>query len=184
MASLECRSLSAVFMPNSTTNHKTFDMPQDPTLWNQSRAPGLNASKLLKQYRQLHHRIWHMLQIHHIKTLNSSPRPSTMRSMTQSRYPRRGLPEAPLSLHIKATNWLPHACNGNLVMAITEVIAGHTIPTENHLILPKKSFGLNTKTLENCGKRMDPLPFLASADAPERKERGPRRDGSGGGALP
>ena len=96
--------------------------------------PVQNASKSLKEYRQLHHRVWHRLQNHHLETLNSSPRLSTMRSMTQSRYPRRGLPEAPLSLHIKATNWLPHACNGNLVMAITEVIAGHTILTENHLI--------------------------------------------------
>ena len=30
---------------------------------------------------------------------------------------------------------------------------------------------------------MGPLPFLSLADAPERKkERGPRHDGSGGGA--
>jgi hypothetical protein len=29
------------------------------------------------------------------------------------------------------------ACNDDLVMAITEVIAGNTMPTENHLISPK-----------------------------------------------
>ena len=43
-------------------------------------------------------------------------------------------------------------------------------------------FGLNTKTLENCRKRMSPLLFLSPADAPERKEMGPRHGGSGGGA--
>jgi hypothetical protein len=62
-----------------------------------------------------------------------------MRSMTQSRYSRRGLPEALLPLQIKIINWPPvdkiDAWNGDLVVAITEVIAGHTIPTENHLIL-------------------------------------------------
>ena len=61
-----------------------------------------------------------------------------MRSMTQSRCPRRGLPEAPLSLQIKAINWPPtdeiDAYNDNLIVTITEVIAGHTIPTKNHLI--------------------------------------------------
>ena len=31
------------------------------------------------------------------------------------------------------------------------------------------------------GKRMSPLLFLSPADALERKERGPRRGGSGGG---
>jgi hypothetical protein len=52
-----------------------------------------------------------------------------------------GLPEAPLHLQIKVINWLPadeiDACDGDLVVAITEVIAGHTIPTKNHLILLK-----------------------------------------------
>jgi hypothetical protein len=55
-------------------------------------------------------------------------------------------------LHIKATNWSSadeiNACNSDFVVAITEVIVGHTIPTENHLILPKNLFGLNPKTLE------------------------------------
>jgi len=49
-------------------------------------------------------------------------------------------------LHIKATNWPPadeiDTCNGDLVEAIIEVIAGHTIPTENHLISPENLFGL------------------------------------------
>ena len=61
-----------------------------------------------------------------------------MRSMIRSRCPRKGLLEAPLPLHIKATNW-PLAdeidvYNADLVVAIIEVIAGNTIPTENHLI--------------------------------------------------
>ena len=44
-------------------------------------------------------------------------------------------------------------------------------------------FGLNPKTSENYGKRMGDLQFLSPVDALERKkERGPRHDGSGGGA--
>ena len=37
MTSIECRSQSAVLMPYLTTNPKTLDMPQDPTLRNQSK---------------------------------------------------------------------------------------------------------------------------------------------------
>jgi hypothetical protein len=37
MASLEHRSQSPVLMPNPTTNPKKLDMPQDPTLRNQSK---------------------------------------------------------------------------------------------------------------------------------------------------
>jgi hypothetical protein len=40
------------------------------------------------------------------------------------------------------------ACDGNLIVAIIEVAAGNTIPTENHLILSKDLFGLNPKQLE------------------------------------
>jgi hypothetical protein len=40
----------------------------------------------------LHRRVWHKLQNHHLETLNFSPRPSTMRSITRSRCPCRGLP--------------------------------------------------------------------------------------------
>jgi hypothetical protein len=44
-------------------------------------------------------------------------------------------------LQIKATNWPStdqiDACNGDLVVAIIEVITENTIPTENHLILLK-----------------------------------------------
>jgi hypothetical protein len=68
-------------------------------------------------------------------------------------------------------------------MAVTEVIVGNTIPTENHLISSKDLFGLNPKQLDikNMGKRMGPLPFWSPANAPERKkERGPRCDGGGG----
>jgi hypothetical protein len=46
-----------------------------------------------------------------------------------------------------ATTWLPtneiDACKGDLVVTITEVIAGNTISTENHLISPEDLFGLN-----------------------------------------
>jgi hypothetical protein len=61
--------------------------------------------------------------------------------MTQSHYPRRGLPEAPLPFQIKATNWSSadeiDAYNDDLVAAITEVIAENMMPTENHLISPE-----------------------------------------------
>ena len=52
-----------------------------------------------------------------------------------------GAPRSTLPLQIKATNWPPadefDACNDDLIVAIAEVIAGHTIPTKNHLILLK-----------------------------------------------
>jgi hypothetical protein len=66
-------------------------------------------------------------------------------------------------------------------MAITEFTTGHTIPIRNHLI-SSKVYLTQYKTLENFEKRMGSLPFFSPADAPERKERGPRRDDSGGGA--
>jgi hypothetical protein len=121
-------------------------MPQDLTFRNQSK----NASKSLKEYRQLHRRVRHKLQNHHLKTLNSSSRPSTMRSMTRSRCPFRGFPEAPVPLQIKATKWPSaneiDACNGDLVVTITEVIAVNAMSTKNHLISPKD---LLDKTLIN-----------------------------------
>ena len=50
-----------------------------------------------------------------------------MRSMIHSGSVRRGFPEGPLPLQIGATNWLPaneiDACNDDLVVAITQVIA-------------------------------------------------------------
>ena len=40
-----------------------------------------------------------------------------------------------------ATNWLPadeiDVCNDDLVVVITEVIADHTNPAENHMISPE-----------------------------------------------
>ena len=103
--------------------------------------------------------------------------------MTQNRCPRRDLPEASLPLQIKATNWPPadeiDTCNDDLIVTITEVIAGHTILIEKSSDFAKKSFELNTKTHENCEKRMGPLPFFSPADAPEREERGPRHGGGG-----
>jgi hypothetical protein len=52
--------------------------------------PVQNASKSLKEYRQLHRHVWHRMQIPHLDTSNSSLRPSTMRSMARSRFPCRG----------------------------------------------------------------------------------------------
>ena len=68
--------------------------------------------------------------------------------MTRSRCLRRGLPEGPLLLQIMATNWPPadeiDACNDDMV--ITEIIADHTNPAENHMISPK-IYLANPKTL-------------------------------------
>ena len=76
--------------------------------------------------------------------------------MTWSRCLRTGLPEGPLPLQIEATNWPPaneiDACNDDLVMAITEVIAENTNPTGNHLILSEDYLDSNPKTLEECGE--------------------------------
>ena len=92
---------SIVFFPNAfprtsepkcSSYAESNDQPQNighAIRFNASE-PVQNTSKSLKEYRQLHHRVWHRLQNHHLETLNSSPRPSTMRSMTQSRCPRRG----------------------------------------------------------------------------------------------
>jgi len=49
-----------------------------------------------------------------------------------------------------ATNWLPadeiDVCNDDLVVVITEDIADHTNPAENHMISPK-NYLANAKTL-------------------------------------
>jgi hypothetical protein len=68
-------------------------------------------------------------------------------------------------LQIKATNWPPaneiDASNGDLVVAITEVIARNMTLLENQLISPK-DIGLNPKQLDMkiVGKRMAPPPLL------------------------
>ena len=76
--------------------------------------------------------------------------------MTCSRCLHRGLPEGPLPLQIEATNWpLANeidACNDDLVVTITEVIAENTNPTGNHLILSEDYLDSNPKTLEECGE--------------------------------
>jgi hypothetical protein len=60
-----------------------------------------------------------------------------MRSMTQSHYLRRGISEALLPLQIKATKRpLDDEIDACLIVAITEVIVGYMILTENHLISP------------------------------------------------
>ena len=70
--------------------------------------------------------------------------------MIRSRCLRRGLLEEPLPSQIMATNWPPadeiDACNDDLVMVITEVIADHTNPAKNHMISPK-IYLANPKTL-------------------------------------
>ena len=100
---------SIVFFPNSfprtpepKCSHyvKFNDQPQNIEHATRSNVsePVQNSSKSLKEYRQLHHWVWHRLQNHHLKILNSSQRSSMMRSMTRSRCPHRGLLEAPLPL--------------------------------------------------------------------------------------
>ena len=69
--------------------------------------------------------------------------------MIRSRCPRRGLPEAPLPLEIKVINDEIDAYSGDLIVAITQVITGNTILTENHLILLEIYLDSNPKTLEN-----------------------------------
>jgi hypothetical protein len=93
-------------------------------------------------------------------------------------------------LQIKAAGWPPadeiDACNGNLVVAITQIIAGITIPAKNHLYLPKDLFGLNPKQLDikKREKIWVPYPLLSSANAPEeKKERGPGCGCRGGGGC-
>ena len=55
-------------------------------------------------------------------------------------------------MQIEATNWPPaneiDACNDDLIVAITEVIAEHTNPTGNHLISSEDYLDSNPKTLE------------------------------------
>jgi hypothetical protein len=65
-------------------------------------------------------------------------------------------------LQIKAPNWPPaneiDARNGDLVVAITEVIVGNTILTEKYLISPEDLFGLNPNLdMKPAKKRMGPL---------------------------
>jgi hypothetical protein len=71
--------------------------------------------------------------------------------MTWSSCARWDRLEAPLPLQIKATNWPPaneiDASNGDLVVAITEVIARNMTLLENQLISPK-DIGLNPKQLD------------------------------------
>jgi hypothetical protein len=98
-----------------------------------------------------------------------------------------GAPKSTPLLADKAINWPPadkiNAYNNDLIVAITEVIAGHTILAKNLLISPTNLYGLNPKQLlKNYRKRMGPLPFLCLADAPGRKkEMDPTHDSGGNG---
>jgi len=71
-------------------------------------------------------------------------------------------------LQIKATNWPPadeiDPCNNDLVVTITEVIAGNTISTENHLISSVDLFEANPKQLDIKlrGKKDGSPPLLFS----------------------
>ena len=106
--------------------------------------------------------------------------------MTRSRCPRRGLPEAPIPLQIKVTNWPPadeiDACNGDLIVAITEVIAGNTILTENHPISSVDLFGqtLDKPDIKLRKKEMSALSLPPIEASKRKKKRGPRwRRGDG-----
>ena len=95
--------------------------------------------------------------------------------MIRSRCPRKGLLEAPLPLHIKATNW-PLAdeidvYNADLVVAIIEVIAGNKTPRKNHLILPVNLFGLNLKqTGYKIVEKRDGCPLVPTTGRQEEGE--------------
>jgi len=52
-------------------------------------------------------------------------------------------------LQIKVINDEIDACNGDLIVATTQVITENTILTENHLILLEIYLDSNPKTLEN-----------------------------------
>ena len=94
--------------------------------------------------------------------------------MIWSRFPRRGLPEAPLPLEIKVINDEIDACSGDLIVAITQVITGNTILTENHLILLEIYLDSNPKTLEETGEKDGFSPLLVSGRvAGEEEEEGP-----------
>jgi hypothetical protein len=98
--------------------------------------------------------------------------------MAQSSCPHWGRQEAPSPLQIKATNW-PSAnkidtCNGDLIVAITEVIAGNTIPTKNHLISLENVFGLNPKQLKiTAEKDGSPLFLIHGRRTGEEEKEGP-----------
>ena len=81
--------------------------------------------------------------------------------MTRSSCPRWKRPEAPLPLQTKVTNWPLSdeidARNDDLAVTITEVIAGHTIPTENLLISLKILFGLVRVEIVQSWRRIEIL---------------------------
>jgi len=68
-------------------------------------------------------------------------------------------------LQIKAVNWPPadeiDTCNDDLVVTITEVITGNTIPTKSS-DLPEIYLDSNPKTLEETRKKDGFSPLLVS----------------------
>ena len=97
--------------------------------------------------------------------------------MTQSSRLRWGRPEAPLPLQIMATTWPPtdeiDACNGDLVVAITEFIAGHTILTGNHLISPEIYLDSILRHQKTWGKGWVPSHLVSSRRAGEEEREEP-----------
>jgi hypothetical protein len=108
-------------------------------------------------------------------------------------------------LQIKAAGWPSadeiDACNGDFVVAITQIIAEITISAENHLNLPKNLFGLNSKQLDikkwekvwvlypycplqtHWRRRKRGALGVAAAMAVARNRRCGRRRGGGGSRL-
>lgn len=89
---------------------------------------------------------------------------------------------APLPLQIMATNWPLadeiNACNSDLDIAITEVIAGNKMSIKDHLNSSIDLFRLSIVQidLKNCDKRkMFPLSFLSLTDSQKRKKRDPKQ---------
>jgi hypothetical protein len=153
MASLKHRSQSIVLMPNPTTNPKTLDMLQDPTLRNHSSSQNFDLSMTNRRWDR-----W--------------PGVAVLVGSAQ---------KAPPPLADKGHRWPPvdeiDACNDDLVMTIAEVIAGITIPTENHLILLKDLFVQNPKQLDIKG-------WVSSPSCPRQTHlRGRRRGTLGAGGT-
>ena len=80
----------------------------------------------------------------------------------------------------EATNWSSvdetDAYNDEVIVAITEVIAGKKIPTENYLILQLDLFRLNAKQTRSKnygGERCDPSPFTIGRRTGEEEGEGP-----------
>ena len=117
------------------------------------------------------------MQIHHLETLISSLRPSTMRSMTRNHCPRRGSRSTPplADKGYKLAVWRWNQC-----LQRQSCLGNHQSHHRTN-DFDWNLFELNPRTLKNYGKRMGPLPF-SSLTHRRGRGRGPRRDGNGGDA--